>query len=145
MSCTEPGSTSETHSGNLPGAVTAWMLPPWVCALLEYHRSMTSPFHAEDRLLAPVGRDDRPVQDHVGEALVLGPFQRLAQAGGLAGENLDDLVQVPVGGGPRDAVVAGQGVRASAIAEPAQRQHRLPEAGQRPAPLRCAAAAPLRP
>ena len=28
MSCTEPGSTSETHSGNPSGAVTAWMLPP---------------------------------------------------------------------------------------------------------------------
>ena len=28
-----------------PGrAMTAWMLPPWVCALPEHHRSMTWPF-----------------------------------------------------------------------------------------------------
>jgi hypothetical protein len=68
-----------------------------VDTLPEYYRSMTSPF----------------------------ALTALAQAGGLAGENLDDLVQVPVGGGPRDGVVADQGVRASAIAEPA-RQYRLP-------------------
>jgi hypothetical protein len=43
-SCTEPGSASEIHRGNPSGASTAWMLPPWVCALPEYHRSMTSPF-----------------------------------------------------------------------------------------------------
>ena len=30
MSCTEPGSTVETHSGNPSGASTAWRLPPWV-------------------------------------------------------------------------------------------------------------------
>jgi hypothetical protein len=28
MSCTEPGSTCETHSGNPSGASTAWTLPP---------------------------------------------------------------------------------------------------------------------
>ena len=28
MSCTEPGSASETRSGKLSGAMTAWMLPP---------------------------------------------------------------------------------------------------------------------
>jgi Prokaryotic E2 family E len=78
-----------------------------------------------------------------GESGVFGPFQRFAQVRGLAGEDLDDLVQVPVGGGPRDAVIAGQGVRAGAVAEPAQHQHGLPEAGQRPAPRGCAAAAPL--
>src|SRR5213078_132907 len=42
-SCTEPGSASETHSGNPSGAHTAWTLPPWACAFPEYHRSMTSP------------------------------------------------------------------------------------------------------
>ena len=42
--CTEPGSTSETHSGNPSGAMTAWMLPPWVWALPEYHTSMSSPW-----------------------------------------------------------------------------------------------------
>src|SRR5262249_47883809 len=44
MPCPEPGSTSETHSGNPCGARTAWTLPPWPWALPEYHKSMTSPF-----------------------------------------------------------------------------------------------------
>jgi hypothetical protein len=43
MSCTELGSTPETHSGNPSGASTAWMLPPCVCALPEYHKSIASP------------------------------------------------------------------------------------------------------
>jgi hypothetical protein len=88
--------------------------------------------HAE----GPVALDDRTVQDHVGKALVFGPFQRLAQAWGLSGEHRDDLLQVPVGGGPRDAVIAGQGVGGGAVAEPPQPQDRLLEAGQRPAALR---------
>ena len=33
MSWTEPGSASETHNGKPSGASTAWMLPPWACAL----------------------------------------------------------------------------------------------------------------
>ena len=42
------------------------------------------------------------------QALVAGPFQGLAQVRGLLGQHRDDLVQVAVGGGPGDAVVAGQ-------------------------------------
>ena len=79
----------------------------------------------------------------MGQAGVSGPLQRLAQVRGLGREHLDDLVQVPVGGGPGDAVITGQRARAGAVAEPAQRQHRLPKAGQRPAARRCAAAPPL--
>jgi len=44
MSCTDPGSAAEIHSGNPFGRLTAWTLPPWQWALPEYHRSMTSPF-----------------------------------------------------------------------------------------------------
>lgn len=54
--------------------------------------------------------DDRSVRDHVREALVTGPLQRLAQVRCLLGQHRDDLVRVPVGGGPGDAVIAGQGV-----------------------------------
>jgi hypothetical protein len=79
----------------------------------------------------------------VREALLAGPVQCLAQLRGLIGEHLDDLVPVAVGGGPRDAMVAGQGLGRRAVAEPAQAQHRLPEAGQRPAAARGAAAAAL--
>ena len=100
-------------------------------------------FDADGLLPAPVTGDDRAVQDHMREALVLGPLQRLVQIWRLPGEHRDDLVQVPVGGGPRDAMVAGQRVGGGPVAEPAQPQHRLPEAGQRPAAARSAAAAPL--
>ena len=84
-SCTEPGSTSETHSGNPSGAVTARMLPPWACALPGYHRSMTSPLTLMAGSFAPVAGDDLPVQDHMEQALVPRPFQRLAQVRGLFG------------------------------------------------------------
>ena len=77
------------------------------------------------------------------EALAVGPLQRLVQVRGLVSEHVDDLVAVAVGGGPGDAVITGQCVRRGSVAEPAQAQHRLPKAGQRPAALRCAAAAPL--
>jgi len=43
MSCTDPGSAPETHSGNPSEAMTAWMLPPWTWALPEYRKSMASP------------------------------------------------------------------------------------------------------
>lgn len=43
MSCTEPGSAGEIHSGNPSGRAMAWTSPPLRCALPEYHRSMTSP------------------------------------------------------------------------------------------------------
>ena len=121
------------------------MLPPWVCALPEYHRSMTWPLTLMAGLFAPVAGDDLPVQDHMGQALVLGPPQRLVQVRGLAGEYRDHFVHIPVGGGPGDAVVAGQCLGTGAVAEPPQAQHRLPEAGQRPAAPGCAAAAPLGP
>src|SRR5262249_10488696 len=43
----------------------------------------------------------------------------------------------------RDAVIAGRGLRGGPVAEPPQAQHRLPEAGQRPAAPRGAAPPPL--
>jgi hypothetical protein len=119
------------------------MLPPWVCALAGVPQVDDLAFYADRGLFAPVAGDDLAVQDHVRESLVLGAFQGLAQVRGPFCEDVDDLVPVPVGGGPGDAVITGQGVGAGAVAEPPQAQHRLPEAGQRPAALRCATAAPL--
>jgi hypothetical protein len=46
-------------------------------------------------------------------------------------------------GSPRDAAVAGQRIWHRAVGEPAQPQHRLPEAGQRLAAFRCPAPPPL--
>jgi len=100
-------------------------------------------FCADRWFFAPVAGDDLPVQDHMREALARGPLQRFAQVRGLARERGDDLVPVPVSGGPRDAVIAGQRLGGRPVTEPAQAQHRLPKAGQRPAATRGAATAPL--
>jgi hypothetical protein len=101
-------------------------------------------FDADGRLFAPVAGDDRPVQDHVRGSLLAGPFQRVGQVRGLSGQHGDDLAEVAVGAGPRYPVVTGQRIRAGAVAEPPQPQHRLPKAGQRPAAAGCAASAALR-
>ena len=63
----------------------------------------------------------------MGQALALGPPQRLVQVRSLAGEYRDHFVHIPVGGGPGDAVVAGQCLGSGAVAEPPQAQHRLPK------------------
>jgi hypothetical protein len=115
--------------------MTAWMLPPCAWALPEYHTSMSTP-----RTLTVFSRHRSagmifPFRITWGKALVPGPFQRLAQIRGLGGEHRDNLLQVPVGGGSRDAMVTGQRIRGGAVAEPPQPQHRLPETRQRPAAL----------
>jgi xanthine/CO dehydrogenase XdhC/CoxF family maturation factor len=50
-------------------------------------------------------------------------------------EHGDDLIDVAVAGSAGDAVIAGQGGNVGVVAEPAQAQHRLTKAGQRPAVL----------
>jgi hypothetical protein len=42
-SCTDPGPTWETKSGNPSGPIRPWTLPPWVWAFPEYHRSISLP------------------------------------------------------------------------------------------------------
>ncbi|GAA1937269.1 hypothetical protein GCM10009716_49250 [Streptomyces sodiiphilus] len=54
------------------------------------------------------------------------------QVRGLGGEDRDALVEVPVGSGRGVAEIAGEPVDAGTVAEPAQDQHRLAEASQRP-------------
>jgi hypothetical protein len=102
--------------------------------------------NADGRLFAPVAGDHLAVQDHMSESLVPGPLQSRAQAGRLRGEHRDDLVHIPVGSGPRDAVVAGQRIAGGAVAEPAQPRNGLPKAAQRPAAARgCGGGAAQRP
>ena len=98
---------------------------------------------ADGFLPAPVGGDDFAVQDHMGQAVVVGPFQRLTQIGGQVRQDGDELLQVAVGGGPRDAMVTGERVGAGAVAEPPQPQYRLAKATQRPAALGCPTPPPL--
>lgn len=57
------------------------------------------------------------------------------QAGSLGGQDRDGLVQVVVAGGQADRVVAGQLAHPGTVEQPAQDQHGLPEAGQRPPSL----------
>ncbi len=56
-------------------------------------------FLAGGLFLQPVGCDDLAVQDQVRQLLLSGRIQGLGQAGSPGGEDLDDLIDVPVGGG----------------------------------------------
>lgn len=78
--------------------------PPWCLCLPDHRRS--EPFGAGSG--HAVGADDGAVQVEVGVSGCCGPLQRGGQAGGVLREHGDPLVQVPVGGGQRYAVVAGE-------------------------------------
>jgi hypothetical protein len=58
-------------------------------------------FLADGLFLQPVGCDDLAVQDQVRQLLLPGRIQGFGQAGSPGGEDLDDLIDVPVGGGLR--------------------------------------------
>ena len=59
-------------------------------------------FHAGGLGAAPVGVEDLAVQDQMRDALIQGSLQGLVEVEGAVGEDVDDLVQVPVGGGLGD-------------------------------------------
>jgi hypothetical protein len=99
--------------------------------------------HADGLNRAPVGLHDLAIQDHVRQSVVDGALQRLVQVRSLGGQHRDALVQVAVGGGAGDLVVTAEPRGVGAVPEPAQHQHRLPEAGQRPGALAGATAAAL--
>jgi hypothetical protein len=84
-----------------------------------------------------------PFRDHMRKALVPNPLQRLAQLRSLVREYRDHVLQVAVGGSPRDAVIAGQRIYGDPVAGPPQPKHRLPETAQHPAAPRGAAPPPL--
>jgi hypothetical protein len=96
-----------------------------VCRGNAIPAQLNQPRAPGNALFAPVAWDDLPVQDHVRESLVSGPFERLAQRRGLLCQHGNDLVQAE-GGGPGDAMIAGQGITGNPVAEPAQPQHCLP-------------------
>ena len=85
---------------------------------------------------APVGRDERAVQDQVGKSLLNGLLQGLAQGRRLRGEHLGGLVLVPVGGGLRDPGPLAQPADVRPVPEPGEGEDRLLPAGQgtRPVP-----------
>jgi hypothetical protein len=77
---------------------------------------------------APVGGDQRPVDDHVIAFGCLGGQQRPVQTRRLRGEQVDALVQVAVGGRAAGRVVRGRLSDPGAVEEPPQDHHRLFEA-----------------
>ena len=91
------------------------MLPPWV-RVARVPQVDELAVDADGLLPAPVRRNYLAVQDHMRKALLPGPFQSLVQVRCLGGEYGDDLVQVPVGSGPGDAMIAGQRIGAGTVA-----------------------------
>src|SRR6185437_6536589 len=85
---------------------------------------------------APVGGDERAVQDEIGKSLLSGLVQGLAQGRCLRGEDIDGLVLVPVSGGLGDPEARAQPADVRPVTEPGQREDRLLPAGQgtRPGP-----------
>ncbi|MER6946522.1 hypothetical protein ABT294_21060 [Nonomuraea sp. NPDC000554] len=69
----------------------------------------------------------------------MGAVQSFGKIWGLSCENLDSFVDVAVGGGAGDAVIAAELGDVVLAAEPAHRHDRLPEGAQGPAVFRRAA------
>jgi hypothetical protein len=82
-----------------------------------------------------VGLDQCAVQVDVRPAFTAGSLEDLVQVRGVAGEHVDALVEVPVGGGDADPGVTGKQSHRGVGAEPAQHQDGLPVAAQDPAAL----------
>lgn len=105
------------------------MFPPCFSCLPEYHRWMSLPFLLS-LLGDAVGGDQGTVEDDVTKTGMPGSVKGLVQVGGLGGQDLDALVEVPVSRGGRDVGVAGELADTGAVTEPAQDQHCLVEASQ---------------
>nr|WP_245765736.1 hypothetical protein [Nonomuraea jiangxiensis] len=94
---------------------------------------------ADGLLGAAVDGNQGAVQDHICQSFGLGAVKGVGKIWCLICENLDSLVDVAVGGGPGDAVIAAKLGDVVPAAEPAQHHDRLPEGAQDPAVFRRAA------
>ena len=92
-------------------------------------------FDTKGFLATAVSGEDLPVEDHIREPVGLGLLQGFMQIWRLVGEHIDDLVEVAISGGAGNSVIPSQRGDLGVLAEPAQPQHRLPKACQRPAVL----------
>jgi hypothetical protein len=81
----------------------------------DAYRTTRDPLREWVRRLAPVGFDQRAVDDDVVMTGHLRRQQRSLQAGRTGGEGVDALVQMLVGGGLADRVVTGQLLEASSM------------------------------
>jgi hypothetical protein len=73
----------------------------------------------------PVGRNQRAVQAQEGQRAGAGAGQHVGQVGGVRGDHVECLVQVPIGGGDAQLRVGGQGAHVEAVAQPTQQQGAL--------------------
>jgi hypothetical protein len=78
-----------------------------------------------------VGADDGAVEVHMRQPGRLHALQRGGKVRCPGRQNGQPLVEVAVGGGDRQAAVAGELGNAGTVDEPAQDEHRLPETAQR--------------
>lgn len=84
---------------------------------------------------AAVGEHDGAVQVQMPVTGDFGRSHGLGQVRGAGGQGDDAFVQVVVGGGLPDPVIDGELRHPGAVQEPADHQHRLPVAAQRPPSL----------
>jgi hypothetical protein len=78
-----------------------------------------------------VGSDDRTVEVQVRQPGCLRTLQRGREVRCAGGQDGQPFVEVAVGGGDRQAVVASELGQSGAVEEPAQHEHPLAEAAQR--------------
>lgn len=122
MSCVSPGLTGETQNG-VAGRIAQDLDVAAVSLVLA-----AVPRLGAGRAVWPVrlsGRDEGAVQAHVRPVLLSRRGQDVVQLRGTSGDDVDALVQVPVGGRGQDTGVAGQDGDPGGIHEPAHHQVRM--------------------
>ncbi len=84
--------------------------------------------------LGAVGGHQRGIPAYVGGPGGARGRGDLVEVGGVGGDHVQRLVQVPVGGGVADVRGGGEGVQVGAVAQPAQHQQHLGVHRGRPLP-----------
>lgn len=118
VSCRCPGFAGEVQIGRPSGRMIAWIFAPKLRCFPEYQASIVSPLTL---VVVSVNRsqcEQFPVEDHVRPPVRRGPAQGGVQVLGLAGEDGDAFVAVPVRGCPGDPESGTQQHQVLAFAEP---------------------------
>lgn len=133
MSWVEPGSTSDSHSGEAVRIRDGLDVAAGFAVLAGVPGVDLLACDAGGLLGQSIGGEQFAVQDQVCHAVGFGLAEHLVQVRCVLGEHRDDLVEVAVARCPGDAVVAGQCGDVDVLAEPTQAQHGLVKACQRAA------------
>jgi hypothetical protein len=108
MSWTWPGSASDVQIGRPAGEHDGLDVAAGLVVLAGVPCVDFLALDAGNLLGEAVGGEQLAVQDHEGDAFLPGSLQGLVQARGPGGQDLGPLIDVPVGGGTGDAVVAAE-------------------------------------